>query len=330
MVPLRARAIPTVALLAAACTVQFRTEGAYDESFDLGESGELTITGLAGDVAISGWDAHRVAMRGISSAVGASPAKARANLDYAVLTAARGPAELILSFEPPASRVGLVDLVLDRGSKVPRGARLTIDTGYGDLAVSGVEGDLDLETGSGDISVKGAEGDVVAVSDTGDVAVESVAYGGVTVRTGGDVSVESHGGMDIDAGGAADVASLGGGEGTIRVTTSGSSITFAIESGGDFEIICHPDGGSLSVDPALSASVEERPGGEVAVTRGHGGRSVALISQGGGISIEALAATTIAQLSVSRERPAGVWRTRCPRSRGCARGRARRGPRRSA
>jgi hypothetical protein len=269
MVPLRVLAAFAVAALAVACTVQFETEGYYDESFDLGENGELTVTGLSGDAAISGWDAHRAVMRGTKSAVGASPARARDNLDYAVFTAARGPVELTLSFDPPASRVGLVDLVLDRGSRVPRGAHLKADTRHGDLTISGVEGDLDLETGSGDISVSGAAGDVVAVSDTG------------------DVSVESYGGMEIDAGGAADVVSLGGGDGAIRVTTSGGELSFAVSAAQSFEITCDAEGGDVIVDPDLSAVVEKRAGGGVTVRRGQGGRSVVLGSGGGDILIDA-------------------------------------------
>ena len=69
-------------------------------------------------------------------------------------------------------------------------ARLSVDTGSGDVKLEGVDGALDVDTGSGDILLSAIVGSLTADTGSGDVDIEGIEGPALSVDTGsGDIHV---------------------------------------------------------------------------------------------------------------------------------------------
>ena len=123
------------------------------------------------------------------------------------------------------------DRRVDIEIRVPRFASLNINTGDGNIELSGVSGDLNLHTGDGRLGIKDVEGTVRA--ETGDGPVHLVgAKGEITLHTGdGRVEVEGvDGKLSVETGdgrvrvsGRFDVLDVKTGDGGVEAIALGGS-----------------------------------------------------------------------------------------------------------
>jgi hypothetical protein len=111
---------------------------------------------------------------------------------------------------------------------LPERARIAVDTGYGDISVSGVSGEAAAKTGAGDVDVPEAER-VNLHSGAGDVHAGRIEGG--ALRTGsGDISIERCGGDTEVTSGSGDVTILDA-VGNLRVHTGAGDVNAAISEG---------------------------------------------------------------------------------------------------
>lgn len=117
---------------------------------------------------------------------------------------------------------------VDAEVHLPSGADITLETGYGDITVSGVSGQAAAKTGAGDVDLPEA-GRVALSSGAGNVRAGRIAGG--TLRTGaGDVSIDSTSGdADVNSG-TGDVILLDG-AGTIRIHTGAGDVNARLSEG---------------------------------------------------------------------------------------------------
>jgi putative adhesin/cell wall-active antibiotic response 4TMS protein YvqF len=87
---------------------------------------------------------------------------------------------------------GTVSVDLD--VNVPKTASVTVHTGYGDVSVAGVGGNVEARSERGDIEVQDAGADVTTESQKGDVQVAKAAGNVTVVGRGSDVEISDVGG----------------------------------------------------------------------------------------------------------------------------------------
>ena len=109
---------------------------------------------------------------------------------------------------------------------LPKGLQLTLNTGNGELSITGATGDVDGATGNGDVTVKETIGRVSARTGNGDVTVTG-AQGPVKIGTGnGRVTAEtSRGPVDVSSGNGDIEVRVG------AVPADATSMTFTTGSG---------------------------------------------------------------------------------------------------
>ncbi len=275
MVSLIARLAPVaVALLAAACSLQFSESDPYDEAFDPGLFAGVRIAGVEGDIDLRAVEGGDVVMRGTRRALGGTRRDARDNLEHAELVAREGGDALELAFDPPLSKLGLVDLSLDRVCDVPPWMGIEVGVDRGSLSTRGLRGEIDLETGDGDI----------AVEEGGELPVG--------LRTdGGAVTARVRGGLEVRATRRVELEIEGTGDPPLEVETRGGDVLLALEPQ-DLRIVCYPEGGKVTVAAELHADIRELEDGGVMVGGGEaqGARSGSIRSGGGDIHIDVLPA----------------------------------------
>ncbi len=111
---------------------------------------------------------------------------------------------------------------------LPPSAEISLETGYGDIAVSGTSGDAAAKTGAGDVNIPEA-GRVALHSGAGNVSVGRI--GGGTLRTGaGDIAIERSAGDTELNSGSGDVTILDA-AGALRVHTGAGDVNASLSEG---------------------------------------------------------------------------------------------------
>jgi hypothetical protein len=123
---------------------------------------------------------------------------------------------------------GFRGATVDVEAHVPPGAEISLETGYGDVTVSGTSGDAAAKTGAGDVNIPDAAR-VTLYSGAGNVSAGRI--GGGTLRTGaGDIGIErSSGDTDLNSG-SGDVTILDA-VGTLRIHTGAGDVNASFSEG---------------------------------------------------------------------------------------------------
>lgn len=123
---------------------------------------------------------------------------------------------------------GLRGATVDVEVHLPSGSRTTLETGYGNIAVSGISGETSAKTGAGDITIAEA-GRVVANSGVGSVSVGQINGG--TIRTGtGDLRIDKSVGDTQLHSGTGDVLVLDA-AGSLKINTGAGDVHARISEG---------------------------------------------------------------------------------------------------
>ncbi|MFO8073117.1 MAG: hypothetical protein R6V85_14695 [Polyangia bacterium] len=275
MVSLIPRMAPAaVVLLAAACSLQFSESDPYDEAFDPGFFAGVRIAGVEGDIDLRAVESGDVLIRGTRRALGGTRRDARDNLEHAELAARDDGDVLELAFDPPLSKLGLVDLTLDRVCDLPPRMDIEICVDRGRLSTRGLRGEISLETGEGNIVVE--EGGELPVS----------------LRTDdGEVAARVRGALEVRATRRLDLEIEGTGDPPLEVESRGGAVLVALEPQ-NFRLTCYSGGGAITVAAELEAEIRELDDGAVMVSSGEadGARTGRIRSGGGDIDIDVLPA----------------------------------------
>ena len=123
---------------------------------------------------------------------------------------------------------GFRGATVDVEAHLPPDAELALETGYGDITVSGTSGDAAAKTGAGDVNIPEAAR-VTLHSGAGNVSVGRI--GGGTLRTGaGDIGIERASGDTELNSGSGDVTILDA-VGSLRIHTGAGDVNARISEG---------------------------------------------------------------------------------------------------
>ncbi|MBI2333505.1 MAG: DUF4097 family beta strand repeat protein [Chloroflexi bacterium] len=172
----------------------------------------LKVADDAGDVTVTGGDVKTVQVKIIKTAYDSTQAHADAEVKTIPYSIEQNGNAITLKYELPKSmnfsnNINTVDFIVT----VPKETMVTIDTNYGSVAVSDIQGDADLTTDFGDLFVENLDGSLSMDTNNGDAQIKSVDASGKDVvidSSFGDITLEQ-------------VKSRG-----ITVTSSNGKITF--------------------------------------------------------------------------------------------------------
>lgn len=167
----------------------------------------IAVSTSTGDVSIKeDPTVDRITIQADFTATGADQAEADARLEGVEVVIKR-VSEGSISIEPEFPDPNHSNEGADLTILVPslKGISISVNSGTGDLTLTGAEGSIDLESGTGDITLVAATGDAMLGSGTGDIRVRNHAGGKVKVEAGvGDVFIElaegADGPIDVEAG----------------------------------------------------------------------------------------------------------------------------------
>ena len=239
----------------------------YDESFRVGEGGELRLDLGSESVTVrtGRGDRARVIVEGHGRDASSEFARRR-------FSARAEGRDLIVRTDPPrrwsSSRS---DARFEVTVEIPRRYSADLDLGSGSVRVASIEGDLRVDTGSGSVQVEDVDGRAVSL-DTGSGSVRARSLrGDVRIDTGsGSVSVDRvDGSLVVDTGsGSVSVGEVDGpvtvdtGSGGVEVAlrsaasahvdTGSGSVTLRLPRGRGFDV--DVEGGSVQIDDALDFS----------------------------------------------------------------------------
>ncbi len=233
---------PALALILsplAGCIVVVQGEGEYNDSFEIEQAcSSVVLTVESGDVSVIRGDVDGVQVSYGATGIGDAPwVDAEVSGDTVYLDGHCGEGlscGVDVAIVVPAG----VGVAVETGSGDVSLSGLTaggvVHTGSGDIAVSCVEGDWSLDTGSGDIAGLCLRAPALdAHTGSGDVSLvwsEPVFYAGVETGTGDVVLAVPRGAYDVDLDtGSGDVALAGieltpGGDRVLEVSTGSGDI----------------------------------------------------------------------------------------------------------
>jgi DUF4097 and DUF4098 domain-containing protein YvlB len=150
----------------------------------LGESGEIQVSNLAGDIAVTRGSGNEVTIEAVKTGRGQTAEEARQALQHVEVDIVErsGRVEIQTRYSRTAdeSRRGHRE---SSGSvaysiTAPEHARITANSISGDLSVTGIKGDVSLETISGDVRVASAGRVTQAKTASGDVEITDTTIEG--------------------------------------------------------------------------------------------------------------------------------------------------------
>jgi DUF4097 and DUF4098 domain-containing protein YvlB len=266
-------------------------EADEEQRFAVAGPAALTLDNLAGRVQVVGGAAGEIVVSMHKTAWGGDQTAAEAALaDIEVTLLQSGNALTIQVAEPArvvvvgSERGSTVDFVV----QVPAETDVSVDSGFGDLDLTGVTGVVDLSTSAGKITVSAVEGEIELRSDFGDVSLERSTAGTVTaasssggvvlrqVQASGVVALSSDFGALNFAGGEA--ASLTAETRSGAVELSDLSVAGLVRAHSDFGRVVltrvaasggydlGSDSGSITVDGASGSLQAETGFGDVSVS----------------------------------------------------------------
>ncbi|MFF0445046.1 DUF4097 family beta strand repeat-containing protein [Streptomyces sp. NPDC004609] len=118
--------------------------------------------------------------------------------------------------------------------KVPRGVRVTVDSGHGDVTASGFGTPVKIRADNGNVTVRGTGGPLDLATDNGDLVTDGVTAGTVKARAdNGDIRIA------LKAGTAAD---------RIETFNDNGDITIGLPRAKTYAVTAAADNGSAKVE----------------------------------------------------------------------------------
>ena len=149
------------------------------------------------------------------------------------------------------------NISIDYEMSVPRGTRLTLGSGSGDIEVQEVGANLKASTGSGSIRARGVQGPANLDSGSGDIEFEQTAPGDVRVQTGSG-SIRLHdlaGGLRAGTG-SGDIEASGKITADSKLETGSGSIRLNLGPGARFNLDASTGSGTIRTAQAIAMQGE--------------------------------------------------------------------------
>jgi DUF4097 and DUF4098 domain-containing protein YvlB len=252
-----------------ACALAFVIAGQagaqdFQRTYQLGQSGTVSISNVSGNVDIKGYDGQ-----GGVNVTAFKEGRDRDKIDVEDLSTGN---RVVLKARYPEHCN--CDASIRFEVRVPIDANINIDrvsTASGDISVTGVNGRVSVRTASGDVKAENITGEVDASTASGEVEVKNVS---------GTVSARSASGNVL-----AEIARLEG-TGNMKFSTASGDVNVKMPSNADADVKMSTVSGSLNTDFPLEVRKHEYGSGTEATGRlGSGNRSIQISSASGNISL---------------------------------------------
>jgi len=141
-------------------------------------------------------------------------------------------------------------------------ARITLESGSGDVKLSHIEGDMSVHTGSGDVVADDVSGVFTGEAGSGDIRLHDMS-GDVRIRTGSG-NIELHdlsGGLRAEAG-SGDVSADGKPGGDWELRTGSGNVNLRLSSDAAFDVEARTSSGNLHIDAPVTMTVQGNVGRE--------------------------------------------------------------------
>ena len=162
------------------------------------------------------------------------------------------------------------------------GARVEVTTGSGDIELSDIGGEVEARTGSGDIEAENIAGSFEANSGSGSVELSQTAEGDVSVATGsGDIELT---GLRVGTG-SGDIEVDGEPLGEWSLASSSGGISIRLPRGFGFDLDVETSSGDIEIDYPITTQGSIRRNRLQGQVNG-GGVEIQLRTSSGSITIE--------------------------------------------
>ena len=239
----------TIALLvSSACTTSPAVQ-TYTNDFTVGASASLVVDSLGGWIQVETGPGNQVHVEATVRDFTRVAYEATTNGDIVTVTAKRKGSILSPSFQ------GRADILVT----VPAGTSLTLETGGGDITVTGTTAGGLLKTSGGKITLDNVKGNFQGDSSNGDIEINTL-IGSVLLRTGdGKVDIENaRGEFNVSSSNGAIIFS---GEmtpgGNNRLTTSDGDVTATLQGTPSINLDASTSDGKVTSDLAILATATE-------------------------------------------------------------------------
>ena len=141
-------------------------------------------------------------------------------------------------------------------------ARITLESGSGDVKLSRIEGDMNVRTGSGDVLADDVSGAFTGEAGSGDIRLHDRS-GDVRIRTGSG-NIELHdlsGGLRAEAG-SGDVSADGKPGGDWELRTGSGNVNLRLPSDAAFDVEARTSSGNLHIEAPVTMTVQGNVGRE--------------------------------------------------------------------
>jgi DUF4097 and DUF4098 domain-containing protein YvlB len=219
------------------------------DSIDSGPEPRVRLTNAAGQVQVEGVEGLDVVEYEVTKyAMGPDPAAAKREASDVPVDLSRQDSTFVL--ETDGGRGTGADYAL----RVPAGSAMEVESGAGDVEVSGLSGELKVLAEAGDVTVRNAGSDVTVAAPRGDVVIDDVSTetGQVELEVGsGDVALR-----DLIVGTLE--ASVEAGSVTLSGRFSGSGRIF-VETGAITANLPPEDTRELTLETNVGQVIRETP-----------------------------------------------------------------------
>jgi DUF4097 and DUF4098 domain-containing protein YvlB len=154
---------------------------------DAGKPVTLNVNSAAGDVTITGGDVETVQVRAVKTAYDSTQSRADEEVKTIKYTIEQNGNSITIKYELPKSmnfsnNVNTVDFIVT----VPAKSSVTVDTGFGEVSATNLEGDTDLANDFGDVTAQNIEGALIVSTNSGTVEAVSITAEDGDIRLSSD------------------------------------------------------------------------------------------------------------------------------------------------
>ena len=181
-----------------------RVSATAEESKNYSSEGvtKLEVQNDAGNIHITGGDVTQITVAASKTAWGMDEADANAAMQALKYTVKKSGNALVVTFEQSPQQVAKNRLdTIDFVITVPREITVYVNVKFGEIDLTGTEGNANLESAFGDITVENVKGALIVKTQSGSVLTKSISAGNqeITLESGfGELTLEKISASDLN------------------------------------------------------------------------------------------------------------------------------------
>ncbi len=147
------------------------------------------------------------------------------------------------------------NITIDYEISLPRGSKIEVSTGSGDIETQDVGAGLKADSGSGSVRARAVHGPATLQTGSGDIELEENAQGEVRAQTGsGSIRIREMNGALRAQTGSGDIEATGKITGESKLETGSGSVRLTIGNGGGYTLDATTGSGSIHTQSPIQMS----------------------------------------------------------------------------